>query len=174
MAYFRKCRTCRHNDGCEIKDRLRDAIKGLGITSLLHRCAEYAPAHDFGAPVTVQTWVEGADEFGEPIPRAATFCGWFVDLSSDRKALVYVKPNSPSIEDGRVTFEPKSYEGFCKVPLSRVQSRPHDDSCPVCAKCRMVPGPGGRCRSVMDDSYYEVRQAIEADCPMINAATREE
>ena len=166
MAYFRKCRTCARNPDCEIKDRLRDAIKGLGITSLLHRCDSFEPRYAVGQQVTISTWVEGADEYGEPAAAAATFPGWFVSLAADGKGLVYVRPETPSLEDGRDKFDPR-HDGFCKIPLSRIQSRPQDDPSPVCAKCSMVPN--GECRNVDPDAYWEHREAARKDCPMLGS-----
>ena len=165
MAYFRKCRTCARNPDCEIKDRLRDAIKGLGITSLLHKCDSFEPKYKAGDQVLVRTCTgyEGdpTDDYGNMI--YGSFPGWFVSWTDKGKCLAYVTPGTPSIEDGREKFEPRN-DGWCSVPMSRIESRPQDDPSPVCPKCGMVPN--GDCANADNDAYWERRQEIARDCPM--------
>ena len=43
MTVYRRCVRCTKRDGCEIKARLSEAIRGLGITSVLHKCDEFEP-----------------------------------------------------------------------------------------------------------------------------------
>ena len=55
MTIYRKCRLCTRKVDCQIKADMGRAMAGLGITSVLHRCAEYEPPFKCGDPVLVTT-----------------------------------------------------------------------------------------------------------------------
>ena len=164
MAYYRRCRTCKHKGGCEIKDALSKAIRGLGITSLLHACDSYESEYRFGQCVDVSTWILEADGLGNPDPLRVVFPGWFVNWTKGGKALTYVRPGSEELNETRIKFDPEG-DGWCKIPLARIAHNARCEPCPVCPECSMVPAGG--CANVPPDSYWETRNRIEGECPML-------
>lgn len=122
MTVYRKCRPCKHRDGCEIKQRLAEAIKGFGVGTISHRCKAFMPDLVPGDNV----WVAAAayphsteDWYHGGTPPIAHFPGHFVEYSRALgRAIVYIEPGAMS-RDGVWAFEPANGKhGFCKVSYS--------------------------------------------------------
>lgn len=56
MTYYRTCKNCRfEKSGCQKREEMRTAIKGLGITSIKFRCPDRRAIFDEGQRVKL-TW----------------------------------------------------------------------------------------------------------------------
>lgn len=181
MATFRSCHTCaRPTATCETRAALQAAIAGLGITSLKHRCAAYAPALMPGDAVKVQTLPYYPTD-DEPVSVKRWFPGHFIKLTGTR-ALVFVAKGARSLDrdhqGNEYEFEPHG-NGYLKVPLSRVAVR---DAEPVdvtaCRWCAAILGVGDPCGR--DPSYTPSRDCLQeqrspprAMCAATNDRTRE-
>lgn len=117
MTVYRKCQPCKHRDGCEIKARLAEAIKGFGVGTISHKCKSYSP--DFKAGdnvwVRIQDVPHGNDWEGN-LTADAEFPAHFVQYSNKLgRAIVFVEPGVTS-RCGEYSFEPANGKnGFCKV-----------------------------------------------------------
>lgn len=143
MTVFRSCHTCaRPAPACEARAKLQAAIAGLGITSVKHRCAEYAPAFEPGDAIRVTTWAWFHND--EDPPPKLDFPGHFIRLVGQR-ALVFVPKGAPDLNGNDIEFEPHG-NGYLKVPLSRVAQR---DAPTVdvseCRQCGAILGVGDPC-----------------------------
>ena len=170
MTVYRRCVRCTKREGCEIKARLSEALRGLGITSVLHKCDEFEPPFAPGQPIIARMTVDGEpDPYGErDEPLNADYAGWFVqETQADRKALIYIRPGQlPLTGNKDQAFEAKSH-GFCKVAWWRVMpdipAGVSHGPCPVCARCGQIMGHG--------DCVLYGSDATKADCaPMGQAA----
>lgn len=128
MTVYRKCRPCKHRDNCEIKQRLAMAIKGFGVRTISHRCQSFEPALTPGKNiwVAVQAYPHNhEDAYYGGTPPVATFPGHFVRYSKTfGRAIVYIKPGTPS-ECDEYTFEPANGKsGFCKVSYAPYHNSP--------------------------------------------------
>ncbi len=56
MTHFTTCIGCKSRENCPVKDSLKTAIKGLGVTSIKHRCKERVGLFQKGDPVIVRTY----------------------------------------------------------------------------------------------------------------------
>lgn len=131
MAFFRKCKTCASNVSCNRKASISDAIKGLGITTLTHRCSGYSPMFSPGDNLWVKTldhahptrvgYDDGSDD------EAATDCifpAHFCAFTKAGRAIVFIEPGAKDRDDEDFSFEPiPGREGFCSVALSIGKSR---------------------------------------------------
>jgi hypothetical protein len=159
VTAFRTCHTCaRPAAACEYRTALQSAIAGLGITSVKHRCAGYAPAFEPGDAIKVETlaWFHNDED---PPPKL-WFPGHFIRLTGQR-ALVFVPPKAEDLNCEGIEFEPHG-NGFLKVPLSRVA---HRDAAPMdvrqCEQCGSTPGLGDPCRI---DPHYGRKSRCLAEC----------
>lgn len=121
MTHFRTCRTCaKPPETCERRAELKAKLRGLGVTSLKHRCDGFEPAFVAGDAVRVNTlaWFAKGEE--SPPPRL-DFPGHFVSFVGG-KALVFVPAKAEDMNGEGVEFEP-SGNGYLKVPLSRLSPR---------------------------------------------------
>ena len=134
MTVYRKCRLCRKRNGCSIKADIGRVISGLGITSLLHKCAEYDPPFKAGDPVLVTTLADcsgsGWDENGPP---TAIFPGHFL-AQHGQKAHVYIEPDIEDVEGNHFEFAPKS-NGYCTLSYARVRPNPDGNPEQICRVC---------------------------------------
>lgn len=132
MTVYRKCRTCTKNGGdCPTKEALRQALKGLHVTSVLHNCPDYEPPFKPGDPILMKMshWEgegELADEFECEYP------GHFIRHVGP-KAFVYVKPGTPDLVGG-TPFEARA-NGFCKVAFYRLSPNPDGSPIEICPTC---------------------------------------
>lgn len=115
MTVYRKCRPCKHRDGCPIQARLAEAIKGFGVGTISHNCKSFEPGLRPGDNVWVAAiaFPHSEDEWHPPI---AHFPAHFVRYSETfGRAIVYIEPGVKS-RDGEEAFEPANgKDGFCKV-----------------------------------------------------------
>ncbi|KKL16049.1 hypothetical protein LCGC14_2499470 [marine sediment metagenome] len=131
MTIYRKCRLCLKRDGCSIKADIGKAVSGLGITSILHKCASYEPPFKPGDPVLVTTICDwnGDDWEPEGIP-TAVFPGHYLDQYG-AKAHVYIKPGTEDVGGNQFPFVPKS-NGYCTLSFSRVAPNPNGETIKLC------------------------------------------
>lgn len=143
MPRFNTCHTCMKPAAtCPTRERLNTAIAGLGITSLKHRCPDYAPAFLPGDPVKVDTiaWYPQEDDR----PPRCWFPGHFIRLVGQR-ALVFVPAKAMSLDGCEYEFEPHG-NGYLKLPLSRVAHRNGEPADVIaCTWCGCILGLGEAC-----------------------------
>lgn len=135
MTVYRKCRLCLKRDGCSIKADIGSAIRGLGITSLLHRCDSYEAPFKPGDPVLVTTLVDcnGAD-WDENGPPTAVFPGHFL-AQFGQKAHVFIEPNIEDVDGNHFEFVPRS-NGYCTLSYLRVKANPNGAALEICERCK--------------------------------------
>lgn len=125
MTVYRKCRPCKHRGNCDEQKKISAAIRGLGVSSLMHSCKKFEPMLARGEHVIVRTYAHGNDSddygnhYGAPL---AEFPAVFVSFhKSLGKAIVYIGKGTKSV-CGTYEFEPVGdNRGFCRVsfgPLS--------------------------------------------------------
>lgn len=165
MTVYRKCRPCKHRDGCEIKAQLSKAIKGFGVGTISHRCKSYEPELRPGDNVWVAAMAyphSMEDAYYGGTPPVAHFPAHFVAYSKTLgRAVVFIEPGAKS-RCGKYEFEPANgKDGFCKVsyapyraatkwprdkgiierreghtPVQQCCGRPAGKSCPDCVWMR--------------------------------------
>lgn len=122
MTVYRKCRPCKHRDGCEIKARLSAAIKGFGVGTISHRCKSFEPDFQPGDNV----WVRAQDvpNSYEGYTAIAVFPAHFVAYSKMLgRAIVFIEPGAKS-QCGKYEFEPANgKDGFCKVSYAPYRAK---------------------------------------------------
>jgi len=107
---------------CEHRDALRASLKGLHITSVKWRCKARVPRFAPGDPVWALTAAdrnEVDDETGQPY--LDHFPGVIVGLHGS-KALLHIAAGA-SGRSGDSKFVPGNNNGFCMIPLSRLEPR---------------------------------------------------
>ena len=129
MTIYRKCRLCLKRDGCSIKSNIGKAISGLGITSLLHKCANYKPPFKPGDPVLVTTIADYSDREYRGELVTATFPGHFLDQHGP-KAHVYIKPDIDDVT-GNYEFGAKS-NGYFTLSFSHIAPNPNGETIKLC------------------------------------------
>jgi hypothetical protein len=124
VTVYRKCRPCKHRGDCEIQKKIGEAIRGLGVSSLMHKCKNFKPFLERGAHVTVRVAAcRGEWEYGGTAP-LAEFDAIFIGLANSMgRAIVYIEPGAKSA-CGKYEFEPlKNDRGFCKVSFGPLSAR---------------------------------------------------
>lgn len=157
MTRFRTCHTCAWPGAtCEARATVQAAIAGLGITSLRHRCAHYAPAFEPGDAIKAETLAFYPQD-GEDALRC-WFPGHFIRLVGQR-ALVFVPKGAGDLDGKGAEFEPHG-NGYLKLPLGRVAHRdaPALDvtACQWCAAILDLGDPCGR-----DPFYTPARDCLK-------------
>lgn len=142
---------------CADRERLLAATKGLGITSIKHKCPAFAPRFKPGDPIVVLTvpWMSSQyPEEGEPPQH--WYPGHFVKYcgASGKTPLVFVKAGAlPSDSAMPDPFEPAG-TGFIKAPATRV--KPSGWAPPVCVdecrNCGVITALGQPCNR--DEHYH--------------------
>lgn len=168
MTVYRRCMRCTKRNGCEIKARLAEAIRGLGITSVLHKCEEFEPPFAAGQTIIARMVVMSPGDIYDEETSNADYPAWFVrETKEDRKALIYIRPGQlPLTGDNDYAFQAKA-DGFCKVAWWRLSADERvgvsHEPCPLCGLCDQVMGKG-------DCTLYG-NARTKADCvPMGRAA----
>lgn len=127
MTIFRKCHPCALREGCEIKAKLADAIKGLGVSSLMHRCKSFQPEFTSGDNVMVRTFNGEHDPYGsgDGMSDFVEFPAHFVQYSDDlSRAIVFIAPGTKS-ECEEYEFQPTNgKDGFCRVSYTPIRQNP--------------------------------------------------
>jgi len=153
MTFFRKCKTCLHISECDRKEHILKAIKGLGITTLSHRCSAYAPMFSPGDNLWVKT-VDHAhpkdvgyyDDKSDVEATDCIFPAHFCGFTKAGRAIVYIKPGATDRDDEDYVFEPiEGRQGFCSVALSIGRSRlgiesRRDGKTEICKTCSLPLG----------------------------------
>ena len=116
---------------------IADAIRGLGIQSLKHKCAGRRPLFEVGQPVWLETVYAVNGDGDENGTFRDSFAGHVVkDLGS--KALVYVRPGTLGRDEPHEDYAFASKTGgFCKVSLKKLEAREGGIEA-ICDGC-MVP-----------------------------------
>lgn len=129
--YWRTCQNCIHKGACTRQNKIRDAIAGLGITSLKFCCPERALPYQPGDPVLVETVADRADAWQDDGSMAwDTFPGHFIE-ENKTKAQVWIKPGTEGVSEG-LEF---SGSGFCKIPFARISLNDDGKKIEVCSAC---------------------------------------
>ncbi len=148
MTVLFTCRSCMHKGACEIQTRVLVAVKGLGVSSLKHRCAKHEPPYRAGQAVWAfvmdAPWSVYEESYGEPV--RAWFPGHFISVSSkgNSRALVVIEAGAEPREQPRrgddVDFQPVHQKGICKVTWSRIETREAPDAalCPKCGELEIL------------------------------------
>lgn len=134
MAYLHTCVGCLFQGAaCTARDVLKIRIKGLGITSIRHRCPVRAPRYSAGHAVMIHTY-DSKDDPDSVVMQ--WWPGWFISQKGT-KAICFIRPKT---EVGGYEFSPQHSNGFVKVPLSRVKIGAHDRvELDICRFCNGYP-----------------------------------
>ena len=137
MTAFKTCRSCISKGNCEIQDRMRVALKGLHISSLLHRCGSHAPPYRKGQAIWAYVMDAPYDADG-PDPVRRWFPGHFSSVArNNTRAIVRIAPDVLDRE-GEEDFIPMG-KGFCKVIWASIEPRDAPDI-GYCPKCDALEG----------------------------------
>lgn len=142
MSSYRTCFGCQlRGKPCPTRAVIADAIKGLGIQSLRHKCAGRRPLFAIGQPVWLETVYAVDGDGDENGTFRDSFAGHVVkDLGS--KALVFVPPGTLGRDDPHEDYAFASKTGgFCKVSLKKLTAREGDVEA-ICDGC-MAPSSFG-------------------------------
>lgn len=157
MTHLSVCTGCASQAlACPTRDKLRAAVRGLGVTSIRHRCHERIPLYAPGAPVLVKTsaWLSRDDAESVDVPPKTWFPGFFIRQKGN-SAIAFIRPGTmEAYDDSGHTFETIG-EGFVKVPFARVMPRGDDKPIPV-DECRLC----GRIVALVSECNL-----APADCP---------
>lgn len=131
---YRTCVGCaKQGEPCEARDVLKGRLAGLGVTSIKWRCKDREARFQIGDPVWASTVGDQneVDDDGEPY--RDHYPGHIIrDLGST--LLIYIEPGAPGREcQDDVPFSPRA-NGFCKIPLSRLEAREGDRET-ICKHC---------------------------------------
>lgn len=135
MTVFRTCYGCLHQGNpCEARDRFRNSIRGMHITSVKWKCLDRKNRFIPGDPVWLYTMYNRNGDGDEDGPFRDFFPGHVI-RNSGLKAMVYIRPgvlgrDEPHEEYGFVSTS----NGFCKVTITRLTIRDGERS-PLCKWC---------------------------------------
>lgn len=163
MTYFTTCKGCKHTEDCEFRTRIKAGIKGLGITTVKHKCFLRSPMFLPGDPVTVSTGVEGEGSYG-PVWYQADFDGVFIQEMKDRSRVVcFIKPGTEGSTGDE--FEPIDGKiGFVKLPYSRVKKREGERiELKECRGCGGFPELTGKCGHDGEELYRPEECAMKKE-----------
>lgn len=146
MTAYRTCGGCvRDRKPCDTRATLQRALAGLHMTSVKWRCQDRQEPYAPGDAVYARTAVD----FGtpdEPGLLMARFPGVLVRILGT-KAVVFIKPDEDGLDDNGegVIFTPRNSDGFCKLPLLRIEARdaPAEGFCSKCGNPNSAPHANG-------------------------------
>ena len=137
---YRTCVGCiQQGQPCETRDKLRDKLKGLGVTSIKWKCSARVARLKRGDAVWAYT-IDGSNEYAD---NGSPFYDYFpavVIKQTGSKMLVYIKPGVAGRDLDNTTFKTDK-NGFCKTPLSRLTQRDGDAE-EVCRFCDLPASLG--------------------------------
>lgn len=134
---LRTCHGCaKEKVPCIDREAFKDALRGLGVTSVKWKCKSRVSAYEPGDPVWARTqaFYAGHGEDGCVDDFPAT-----VIRVMGTKAVVFIAPGSLGA-GGEYQFEANN-NGFCKIPLSRLKKRDGMRES-VCRYCQMPESQG--------------------------------
>lgn len=153
MVALITCRPCIRKGNCEIQAGVLAAIKGLGVSSLKHRCAEVELPYRAGQAVWVfvQVGPSERDEMGPELePSKGWFPGHFLQVArTNTSALIVITDGAEERDHAEYEFEPMKrssrgggswWPAVCKVPWSRIRLRNNVEALAVCDKCGQLAG----------------------------------
>lgn len=142
MTVFATCRSCAARNDCDIKNRIRQAIKGQRITSIKHTCHEHRLAFEIGQAVWAkvqQCPATNEDGYHGVTPSKEWFPAHFIDVSmrTNTRGLVFVAYEAPARDAVSTCFYPVSESdrgAVCKVLWQNIEPRnaPPARACPTC------------------------------------------
>jgi hypothetical protein len=144
MTVYQTCRGCADEKrDCPVRTRVRDQLRGIGVTSIKWRCKDRIDIYPVGAPVWATTVpdthnTEFDTEFDEDHQNCfkADFPGIVVGMKGS-KALVYIANETLSADKHAFIGGP-----FCKIPLSRIKMREGVEPESVCKHCQRPSSAG--------------------------------
>lgn len=145
MAILKTCRSCSQKGECGIQDRIQQAVKGLSVITISHRCASHRAPYYIGQAVWAFVLEAPYDRYAHDDyyshegPRRAWFPGHFLGVStkSNTRALVVIKSGAKPREELDTEFDPGNKKGICKVIWGRIEGRDGADE-PLCPECRDI------------------------------------
>jgi len=164
VTYFHTCVGCAEQKTmCPVREAVKTAVRGHGITSIRHRCPSRRPMYVPGQRVEVLTFsvLDFDGDYGAP-PQV-WFPGVVVSQTSGR-ILVHIKPGTMDTS-GEHEFETNG-RGYCKSRLSRVRPTSNTELVDLthCKHCGAIPALGDPCGNAASD-WPPVRDW----CPMRGA-----
>lgn len=127
MVAYRTCTGCvLQGKPCDMRDAMRERVRGLGITSIKWKCIGRVPRFKVGDLAWAKTTTgDGDDSLTDLFPAT-------VIRVLGAKALVFIDGDALS-RGNEAPFEARG-NGFCKMPLSRLEPRDGEPEtiCPAC------------------------------------------
>ena len=162
MTHFPTCLGCvRAPEACESFARLKEAIAGLGVTTIKWRCADRAAAYVPGSPVMVMTysWSERDPDEPDSLRFALRpYPGVFIKKAGT-KGVCFIKPGELSADDYEFPFVPKASvtgKGFIKARLALISPREGAAiDVALCETCGAIPALQGGCKQNI--AFYRKR-----------------
>jgi hypothetical protein len=155
---YRTCFGCKRAAAeCERRQEVREAISGLGVTSIRFTCQAREPLFSPGDDVIV-TWPMSFDGYGEAedVPFMATVIG----ETRSGKYRIRVHPG-PCLDDEEDIEAPQDLrsDGHARVSASRLRPAGGPRR-RVCTTCGEIPGVTSDCLN--GQSYLDNEMALEA------------
>lgn len=154
---YRTCFGCvSHGKPCQSRDDIKNAVAGLGITSLKWKCAARKSSFERGDQVYVTTFNGEKNSWESEISYMSEFPG-VVMHTNGTKVNVYIAPGA-MCSDEEYAFEPTNGSlGYLSVPMSRLTMR-CDEKAEICPTCNGVIGMNAHI-----DGYYCSRAKAEPE-----------
>lgn len=146
MPVLKTCRPCINKGSCERQRAILDALRGLAVSTVTHRCPDMTLPYRSGQAV----WAEVNDAphsefepYGDAGPTKDWFPGVFMGPStaSNTRGLVVIRSGAKGEQDSDLEFMPVRGRDFgdgafavCKVIWSRIKPRDGADE-PICKHC---------------------------------------
>ncbi|WP_378952247.1 hypothetical protein [Mesorhizobium sp. ANAO-SY3R2] len=167
---YRTCVGCVHGTGyCHERERVREQVAGLGVTSLKWRCGWKRPQFRPGDPVWATTLfdIAAASDYDDEGPVQQEYPATVIQ-NFGSKLLVFIKPGvfEYGLEDGDYPFSPKnSGTGFCKITLQRIRKRDgvRENVCHYCRQITRLQGHDDYCPSVPNINWSRCLPARSAE-----------
>lgn len=147
MTHFHACTGCAlKGKPCASREALAAAVKGLGVSSIRHRCKVRVPTYEPGAAVLILTHAS-SEPSEDDEPRRGWFPGIFI-RQSGTQVIAFIAPGAVAAGlSAAYPFEPQR-NGFVKAPFSRI--KPSDHAPPAdmthCSLCDSYPAFQRGCR----------------------------
>ena len=171
MTYFHTCVGCAEQQtACPVREAVKSAVRGHGITSIRHRCSTRRPMYVPGQRVEVLTFCDlDVDPEEWPPPRV-----WFPAVVVSQTAgriLAHIKPGTMDTT-GEYEFATKG-RGYCKSRLSRVRPTSSAELVDLthCDQCGAIPALGDPCGNAASDwsplrDWCPMRGRPEPECAL--------
>jgi hypothetical protein len=142
MTVFSTCRGCMARTDCSKQRELRKFIKGSNVSLVRHRCADRCPEFQPGDAVFVKTGVPVDDQEKGWIN--GEYPAVFIRETVGTSIICFIRPGTPSTDQGSEFFPRGESKGFVKVSRSRVRMRVAASTdlgtCPECGEHLALTG----------------------------------